>query len=69
MPPTPTMGFLDCLVKFEGRGFCAIILGGNVCLARAFSMVTITVAVCHECKEHYCTECIDTHTCGTHVVC
>ena len=24
-----------------------------------------TVAVCDECKEHYCTECIDTHTCGT----
>ena len=23
-----------------------------------------TVAVCDECKEHYCTECIDTHTCG-----
>ena len=28
-----------------------------------------TVAVCDECKEHYCNECIDTHTCGTHVVC
>ena len=28
-----------------------------------------TVAVCDECKEHYCTECIDTHTCGTNVVC
>ena len=27
------------------------------------------VAVCDECKEHYCTECIDTHTCGTNVVC
>ena len=27
-----------------------------------------TVAVCDECKEHYCTECIDTHTCGTNVV-
>ena len=26
-----------------------------------------TVAVCDECKEHYCTECID--TCGTNVVC
>ena len=24
-----------------------------------------TVAVCDECKEHYCTKCIDTHTCGT----
>ena len=28
-----------------------------------------TVVVCDECKEHYCTECIDTHTCGTNVVC
>ena len=28
-----------------------------------------TVAVCDECKEHYCTECIDTHTFGTNVVC
>ena len=28
-----------------------------------------TVAVCDECKEHDCTECIDTHTCGTNVVC
>ena len=28
-----------------------------------------TVAVCDECKEHYCNECIDTHTCGTNVVC
>ena len=28
-----------------------------------------TVAVCDECKEHYCTECIDTHICGTNVVC
>ena len=27
-----------------------------------------TVAVCDECKEHYCTECIDTHTCGTNVM-
>ena len=27
-----------------------------------------TVAVCGECKEHYCTECIDTHTCGTNVM-
>ena len=27
------------------------------------------VAVCDECKEHYCNECIDTHTCGTNVVC
>ena len=26
-----------------------------------------TVAVCDEFKEHYCTECIDTHTCGTNV--
>ena len=25
-----------------------------------------TVAVCDECKEHYCTEC--THTCGTNVM-
>ena len=28
-----------------------------------------TVAICDECKEHYCIECIDTHTCGTNVVC
>ena len=28
-----------------------------------------TVAVCDECKEHYCTKCIETHTCGTNVVC
>ena len=28
-----------------------------------------TVTVCDECKEHYCTECIDTHTCGSNVVC
>ena len=28
-----------------------------------------TVAACDECKEHYCNECIDTHTCGTNVVC
>ena len=28
-----------------------------------------TVAVCTECKEHYCIECIDTHNCGTNVVC
>ena len=28
-----------------------------------------TIAVCDECKEHYCTECIDIHTCGTNVVC
>ena len=28
-----------------------------------------TVAVCDECKEHYCNECIDTHTYGTNVVC
>ena len=27
-----------------------------------------TVAVCDECKEQYCTECIDTHTCGTNVM-
>ena len=27
-----------------------------------------TVAVCDECKEHYCTEYIDTHTCGTNVM-
>ena len=26
-------------------------------------------AVCDECKQHYCTECIATHTCGTYVVC
>ena len=28
-----------------------------------------TIAVCDECKEHYCTGCIDTHTCGVNVVC
>ena len=28
-----------------------------------------TIAVCDECKEHYCNACIDTHTCGTNVVC
>ena len=28
-----------------------------------------TVTVCDDCKEHYCTECIDTHTCGINVVC
>ena len=27
-----------------------------------------TVVVWDECKEHYCTECIDTHTCGTNVM-
>ena len=27
------------------------------------------VAVCDECKEHYCTECIDAHCYGTNVVC
>ena len=27
-----------------------------------------TVADGGECKEHYCTECIDTHTCGTNVM-
>ena len=27
-----------------------------------------TAAVCDECTEHYCTECIDTHTCGTNVM-
>ena len=27
-----------------------------------------TVAISDECKEHYCTECIDTHTCGTNVM-
>ena len=27
-----------------------------------------TVAVCDECTEDYCTECIDTHTCGTNVM-
>ena len=27
------------------------------------------LAVWDECKEHYCTECIDTHTCGSNVVC
>ena len=28
-----------------------------------------TVIFCDECKEHYFTKCIDTHTCGTNVVC
>ena len=28
-----------------------------------------TITVCGECEEHYCAECIDTHTCGTNVVC
>ena len=28
-----------------------------------------TVTVCDDCKEHYCTKCIDTHTCGSNVVC
>ena len=28
-----------------------------------------TVTVCDECKEHYRTECIDTHTCGSNLVC
>ena len=28
-----------------------------------------TVTVCGECKEHYCCECIDTHTCGNDIIC
>ena len=28
-----------------------------------------TATVCDECKEHYCLECIDTHTCGTNDAC
>ena len=28
-----------------------------------------TITVCDECKVHYCADCIDTHTCGTNVVC
>ena len=28
-----------------------------------------TVTVCDECKEHYCCECIDTHTCGNNIIC
>ena len=28
-----------------------------------------TITVCGEWEEHYCAECIDTHTCGTNVVC
>ena len=28
-----------------------------------------TITVCGECEEHYCAECIDTHTCGTNVSC
>ena len=35
-----------------------------LCCQRRF-----TVAVCDECKEHYCNVCIDTHTCGTNVIC
>ena len=27
------------------------------------------ITVCGECKEHYCVECIDAHTCGYHTVC
>ena len=27
-----------------------------------------TITVCGGCEEHYCAECIDIHTCGTHVV-
>ena len=28
-----------------------------------------TITVCGECEEHYCAECVDTHTCGTNVAC
>jgi hypothetical protein len=28
-----------------------------------------TITVCGECKEHYCAECIDPHTCGYDTVC
>ena len=28
-----------------------------------------TVTVCGECKEHYCCECNDTHTCGNNIIC
>ena len=28
-----------------------------------------TVTVCGECKEHDCSECIDTHTYGNNVMC
>ena len=28
-----------------------------------------TIAVCGECEQHYRAKCIDTHTCGTNVVC
>ena len=52
-PPTDH-GSMSCLMF----GVCVL-----CCQKRS------TVAVCDECKEHYCTECIDTHTCGTNGVC
>ena len=27
------------------------------------------VTICGECKEHYCSECIDTHTWGNDIIC
>ena len=27
-----------------------------------------TVTVCGECKEHYCSKCIDAHTCGNIII-
>ena len=39
----------------------------EVCVLCCWKPSTITV--CGECEEHYCAECIDTHTCGTNVVC
>ena len=34
--------------------------------------VEVCVLCCHKCstiKEHHCSECIDTHTCGNHIIC
>ena len=28
-----------------------------------------TITVCGDCKEHYCTECINTHICGDNTIC
>ena len=27
-----------------------------------------TITVCGQCKEPYCLECIDTHTCGNNII-
>ena len=34
-----------------------------------FCLKRSTIPVCDECKEHYCCECIDTHTCGNNIIC